>query len=225
MNAFGDVIGEDGKVLAGPRADDGSFIGTTELLRTRLIEPPQLPERRAVENTTLVCLMTDAALTKRSAGSSPRWRTPAWRARSTRFTPRSTATWCSRSRPARRRAVDPLIVGVVGAALTAEAIRDGVPPGDDRWPGFRRWRSWALMRRENDDLVARRVAYGCSLATCAGQAARSPATRSLESVQPGGHARPGTRHADDRHEWDEEACSTPAHHLRRMDLAAAHELG
>ena len=55
VNAFGDVIGEDGQVLAGTRGDDGSFIGTTKLLRTRLIEPPTLPARRAASRTRRSC--------------------------------------------------------------------------------------------------------------------------------------------------------------------------
>ena len=68
VNAFGDVIGEDGQVLAGTRGDDGGFIGSTKLIRTRPIEPPSFRRGEPLENTTLVCLMTDAELTKTECG-------------------------------------------------------------------------------------------------------------------------------------------------------------
>lgn len=61
VNAFGDVLAEDGTVLAGPRRD-GAFVPTVELLRTG-----DIPEVTAREATTLVCVMTDAALTKTDA--------------------------------------------------------------------------------------------------------------------------------------------------------------
>ena len=51
VNAFGDVIGEDGQVLAGTRGDDGGFIGTTKLIRTRPIEPPELPRAASRSRT------------------------------------------------------------------------------------------------------------------------------------------------------------------------------
>ena len=69
MNAFGDVIGEDGAVLAGharrrrqlPRHDAACSA-------RRLIEPTGFRSGQPAENTTLVCLMTDAALTKPGCG-------------------------------------------------------------------------------------------------------------------------------------------------------------
>jgi L-aminopeptidase/D-esterase-like protein len=63
VNAFGDVLAEDGTVLAGPRRGDG-FAATTELLRTGDIPEPELSAREA---TTLVCVMTDARMTKTEA--------------------------------------------------------------------------------------------------------------------------------------------------------------
>jgi L-aminopeptidase/D-esterase-like protein len=125
VNAFGDVIGSDGSVLAGTRGDDGSFIGTTRQLRTRLIDPPRWRRGEPTENTTLVCLMTDAALSKTDCGIVSKM-AHAGMARAVDpvhsavdgdvvFT-LATGT---------AAAVDPLIVGVAGAALTAEAIRDG----------------------------------------------------------------------------------------------------
>jgi L-aminopeptidase/D-esterase-like protein len=124
VNAFGDVIGEDGAVMAGTRGDDGSFIGTTQQLRTRLIEPPRWRRGEPTENTTLVCLMTDAALSKTDCGIVSKM-AHAGMARA--VDPVHSAvdgdvvfTLASGTAPA----VDALIGGVAAAALTAEAIRD-----------------------------------------------------------------------------------------------------
>jgi L-aminopeptidase/D-esterase-like protein len=124
VNAFGDVIGENGRVLAGTRGDDGGFIGTTRQLRTRLIEPPRYRRGEPVENTTLVCLMTDAELSKTDCGIVAKM-AHAGMARA--VDPVHSAvdgdvTFVLTSAAGPR--VDPLIVGIVGAALTAEAIRD-----------------------------------------------------------------------------------------------------
>jgi L-aminopeptidase/D-esterase-like protein len=124
VNAVGDVIAEDGTVLAGARGDDGGFIGTTRQLRTRLIEPPQYRRGEPIENTTLICLATDAALSKTDCGIVAKM-AHAGMARA--VDPVHSAAdgdvvfvMASGTAPA----VDPLIVGVVGAALTSEAIRD-----------------------------------------------------------------------------------------------------
>ncbi len=59
-NPFGDVLGEDGSVLAGPRADGAprtvDFIAALERAPT--------DEELEARNTTLVCVMTDASLDK-----------------------------------------------------------------------------------------------------------------------------------------------------------------
>ena len=64
VNAFGDVIGEDGSVLAGPRRRRRVELRrTAELIAAMQASPPDwtaLEER----NTTLVCVMTDAPLDK-----------------------------------------------------------------------------------------------------------------------------------------------------------------
>ena len=124
VNAFGDVIGSDGAVLAGVRGDDGSFIGTTQQLRTRLIDPPRYRRGEPTENTTLVCLTTDAVLAKAECGIVAKM---AHAGMSRAVDPVHSAvdgdvvfTLASGT----AAAVDPMIVGVVGAALTAEAIRD-----------------------------------------------------------------------------------------------------
>jgi L-aminopeptidase/D-esterase-like protein len=124
VNAFGDVIGADGQVMAGTRGDDGSFVGTTEQLRTRLIDPPRYRRGEPTENTTLVCLTTDATLTKAECAIVAKM-AHAGMARA--VDPVHSAVdgdvvfaLAGGSAPA----ADPLIVGVVAAALTAEAIRD-----------------------------------------------------------------------------------------------------
>jgi L-aminopeptidase/D-esterase-like protein len=124
VNAFGDVISENGSVLAGTRGDDGNFISTTNQLRTRLIEAPRWRPGEAAENTTLVCLTTDAALSKTDCGIVSKM-AHAGMARA--VDPVHSAvdgdvvfTLASGTAPT----VDALIVGVAGAALTAEAIRD-----------------------------------------------------------------------------------------------------
>ena len=124
VNAFGDVIGEDGQVLAGTRDDDGSFIGSTKLIRTRPIEPPSFRRGEPLENTTLVCLMTDAELTKTECGIVAKM-AQAGMARAvdpvhSQFD--GDVVFALASGTAAR--VEPFVIGVVGAALTSEAIRD-----------------------------------------------------------------------------------------------------
>ena len=61
VNAFGDVLAEDGSVLAGT-FQDGAYRPAAELLRGG-----RTAGATARENTTLVCLLTDAKLTKTEA--------------------------------------------------------------------------------------------------------------------------------------------------------------
>jgi len=62
VNAFGDVIGEDGSVLGGPRGEDGGCARTAELIAA-MQAPPDWTKLEP-RNTTLVCVMTDSALDK-----------------------------------------------------------------------------------------------------------------------------------------------------------------
>jgi L-aminopeptidase/D-esterase-like protein len=62
VNAIGDVLAEDGSVLAGPWRD-GRYHRTTDVLRGRV--PEALPW--GGEATTLVCVMTDAGLDRLEA--------------------------------------------------------------------------------------------------------------------------------------------------------------
>jgi len=70
VNAFGDVIGEDGGVLAGVQVEDGQSPSTAALVGA--MERP--PEWTGMEerNTTLVCLMTDAPLDKPACSRAAR---------------------------------------------------------------------------------------------------------------------------------------------------------
>src|SRR5680860_617394 len=59
--AIGDVLNEDGSILAGARSEDQSFLNTRSYL-LGLKESPRF--ERAMEHTTLCVLVTDAELTK-----------------------------------------------------------------------------------------------------------------------------------------------------------------
>jgi L-aminopeptidase/D-esterase-like protein len=124
VNAFGDVLAEDGSVLAGPRSDDGSFLRTAKILREQVIEPPSYRRGEPLENTTLICLVTDAELTKVGCGIVAKM-AHAGMARA--VDPVHSAVdgdvvFALSSGHA--VAVDPLLIGVAAAGLTAEAIRD-----------------------------------------------------------------------------------------------------
>jgi L-aminopeptidase/D-esterase-like protein len=124
VNAFGDVIGEDGGVLAGTRGADGGFVGSTKLIRTRPIEPPSFQRGEPLQNTTLVCLMTDAQLTKTECGVVAKM-AQAGMARAvdpvhSQFDGDVVFAMSSGTAPR----VEPFVVGVIAAAITAEAIRD-----------------------------------------------------------------------------------------------------
>jgi L-aminopeptidase/D-esterase-like protein len=60
-NSVGEVVAEDGSVLAGAWRD-GGYVRTTGLVKEGVQPPPSVREA-----TTLVCLMTDARLSKREA--------------------------------------------------------------------------------------------------------------------------------------------------------------
>jgi L-aminopeptidase/D-esterase-like protein len=124
VNAFGDVIGGDGQVLAGARGEDGEFVRTTSIVRTQTITPPRFKREPAVGNTTLVCLMTDASLTKPGCGIVAKM-AHAGMARA--VDPVHSAVdgdVVFALASGRGSELEPLIGGVIAAALTSEAIRD-----------------------------------------------------------------------------------------------------
>jgi L-aminopeptidase/D-esterase-like protein len=58
VNAYGQVVDEDGSVLAGARSSGGGWLDVREVLRT------SPPEARPIENTSLAVVGTNARLTK-----------------------------------------------------------------------------------------------------------------------------------------------------------------
>ena len=119
VNAFGDVIGEGGQVLAGVWRE-GAYDGTADLLRAG-----HEPFVTARESTTLVCVVTDARLTK----------TGAW------LVARASAAGVARAVDPSATTVDgdyvfclatgraeaePIALSSTAAAVTAGAIRDAV---------------------------------------------------------------------------------------------------
>jgi L-aminopeptidase/D-esterase-like protein len=126
VNAFGDVIGERGEILGGPRGDDGGMTSTSAAIAA-MERPPEwtgLEER----NTTLVCVMTDAALDKASctriarmaSGGVARAVDPVF----SEFD--GDVVFCVASGGPARDRFDSLVVGTVAATVTAAAIRDAV---------------------------------------------------------------------------------------------------
>jgi len=118
-NPFGDVVDADGRVLAGVRRG-GGFARTVELLREGTL--PSFSER---ESTTLVCVMTDAKLTKTEAWLAARAAT-AGVARA--VIPSATSfdgdfTCCIASGAVE---APPLVVSALAAETAAAAVRDGV---------------------------------------------------------------------------------------------------
>jgi L-aminopeptidase/D-esterase-like protein len=107
VNAFGDVIGEDGRVLAGLRESAGSTTASTIAGMTAPPDWRQVEER----NTTLVCVLTDAPLDKPACS------------RVARMASAGVA-----------RAVDPVFSDVDGDV--AFCIASGRPVGGDRFIGL-----------------------------------------------------------------------------------------
>jgi L-aminopeptidase/D-esterase-like protein len=119
-NAIGDVIGEDGRVLAGARRG-GEIVPAVELIASGALPP--IERERA--NTTLACLCTDAKLTKLEAymvaramnAGLARAVSPA----ATGFDGDMTFVLASGEREA-----DLLAVSTLAAEATSAAIRDAV---------------------------------------------------------------------------------------------------
>jgi L-aminopeptidase/D-esterase-like protein len=125
-NAFGDVIGEDGSVLAGPRRDDGGLERTAELV-VGMEAPPEWTALRE-RNTTLACVMTDAGLEKATCSRVARMASGGVaRAVDPVFSDvDGDVVFClaSGTRTADRFAT--IAVGTLAATLTAAAVRDAV---------------------------------------------------------------------------------------------------
>ena len=125
VNASGDVLAEDGSVLAGPRGDDGEIVRGSELL----VAMKEVPEFKPPEgNTTLVCACTDAALSKRECGMVARAATAGIaRAVDPTFTPvDGDVAFCLASGQGEPPPMAAMQIGAAAATVTAAAIRDAV---------------------------------------------------------------------------------------------------
>jgi L-aminopeptidase/D-esterase-like protein len=119
VNSIGEVLAEDGSVLAGVRSD-GGYERTADLVRSG--ERFDRPWREA---TTLACVLTDARLTKTEAWLVARAANAGVaRAVSPTWTPFDGDTvFCAATNAFEE---DALAVAVLAAEVTAAAIRDAV---------------------------------------------------------------------------------------------------
>jgi L-aminopeptidase/D-esterase-like protein len=125
VNAAGDVLAEDGSVLVGPVGDDGEIVRGAD----RLVALERAPEYKAPEgNTTLVCVCTDAALSKVECSGVARAATAGIaRAVDPTFTPvDGDVAFCLASGEGEMREYGSMQIGVAAATVTAAAIRDAV---------------------------------------------------------------------------------------------------
>lgn len=126
VNAAGDVLAEDGSVLVGPRGDEGEMLRGADLV-VALEQPPELKVPEG--NTTLVCVCTDAELTKAECGMVARAATAGIaRAVDPTFTPvDGDVAFCLASGSAgESRPFISMQIGAAAATATAAAIRDAV---------------------------------------------------------------------------------------------------
>jgi L-aminopeptidase/D-esterase-like protein len=131
VNAFGDVIGGDGGILAGPRAEDGEPRSTAALIAAMKGPPDwtKLEER----NTTLVCVMTDASLDKAACARVARMATGGVaRAVDPVFSDvDGDVVFCLSSGQEPTERFAPISIGTIAATVTAAAIRDSIQANTD----------------------------------------------------------------------------------------------
>jgi L-aminopeptidase/D-esterase-like protein len=122
VNSWGDVLGEDGSVIAGAFDPDEGFLGASGRV---IAHPPEHPRLAAPGSTTLGCIVTDARLTKSEASVVARMAHAGMaRAVSPVHTPLDgDAVFClaTGARPG-----SPFACGVAAAEALADAIRDAV---------------------------------------------------------------------------------------------------
>lgn len=127
VNATGDVLEADGTLLAGPCEDDGTMTRTIELLAAA-DGPPQWTRDADRQGTTLVCVLTDAALDKPACAKVARMASAGVaRAVDPVFTPfDGDIVFCLASGEGETTPWSVMRVGSLAATVVAEAIRDGV---------------------------------------------------------------------------------------------------
>jgi L-aminopeptidase/D-esterase-like protein len=125
VNAFGDVIGEDGQVIGGTTAAGGAM-RTAEHIAAMKGQPdwPRLEER----NTTLVCVMTDATLDKAACTRVARMASGGVaRAVDPVFSDvDGDVVFCLSSGSGAMDRFTPISIGTIAATVTAAAIRDSI---------------------------------------------------------------------------------------------------
>src|SRR3954447_15341433 len=125
VNAAGDVIDEDGSVLAGPRGEEGEVLRGAELIAA-MEEPPQFPVPEG--NSTPVCVCTDATLEKRRVLVGGRAGPGGvGRAVDPVFPPvDGDVVFCLASGREEPNPFAPFPIGAAAATVTAAAMRDAV---------------------------------------------------------------------------------------------------
>ena len=125
-NGFGDVVGEDGSLLAGPLDENGEMVSTAELIGS--MEGPPDWTRVEERNTTLVCLMTDAPLSSPGCARVARMASGGVaRAVNPTFSDvDGDVVFCLASGEGEADRFTSLSVGTIAAGVSAEAIRDAV---------------------------------------------------------------------------------------------------
>jgi L-aminopeptidase/D-esterase-like protein len=122
-NPFGEIVGEDGRILAGAWRD-GAYVRSSDLLVQGV---PELPP---IESTTLVAVLTDAALTKTQAWLVARAATGGV---SRAVQPSATAVDGDVVYviATGRAPVEPFAMSALAADVAAAAIRDAVEQATD----------------------------------------------------------------------------------------------
>jgi L-aminopeptidase/D-esterase-like protein len=126
VNAFGDVIAEDGTIVGGPRDQSGET-GSTAATISAMEGPPDWP-RVEERNTTLVCVMTDASLDRAACARVARMASGGVaRAVDPVFSDADgDVVFCLSSGRGETDRFTPIQIGTIAATVTAAAIRDAV---------------------------------------------------------------------------------------------------
>ena len=140
-NAFGDVLAQDGTVLAGAHGENGELFRSADLIA----QTPELPDWAAHrgQSTTLACVCTDASLDKRSCAIVARVASAGIaRAVDPAFTPNDgDIVFCLASGTGPLPTGGPdttwtlTVLGTAAATITAAAIRDAVRQSTPPDPG------------------------------------------------------------------------------------------
>ena len=130
VNAMGDVIGEDGRALAGPRGEEGEILSTAELIAA--MEAPPDWTRLEERNSSLVCVMTDASLDKAGCARVARMASAgvARAVNPVHSEVDGDVAFCLSSGTGSADRFTSIAIGTIAATVTAAAIRDAVTAGE-----------------------------------------------------------------------------------------------